>query len=92
MELDELRKKIDEIDKGLVDLFQKRMDISKDIAIYKQKNNLPIYDPVRENQKLTELKSTIKEDYQSYLESLYLLLFELSRKRQEEILSSLELD
>ena len=89
MDLSDYRKKIDEIDKGLVDLFLQRMDLSAEIALYKYKNNLPIYDPAREQQKLNELSSSVKEGCQAYISSLYSLLFELSRAEQERILNSL---
>ena len=46
--LDEARIKINEIDKQLIDLFKKRMELSKEIGLYKFDNNLPILDEARE--------------------------------------------
>ena len=87
MDMQELRQRIDEIDNGLVDLFQRRMDVSAEIALYKQENNIPIHDPARERQKLYELSDKVKEDRQAYVTALYSLLFELSRADQERILN-----
>ena len=87
MDLQELRQKIDRIDNGLVDLFQQRMDVSVEIAQYKQANNLPIYDPARERQKLYDLSGIVKEDRQAHFTALYSLLFDLSRSEQERILN-----
>ena len=86
MDLQELRQKIDEIDDGLVDLFQKRMDVSAEIARHKQEQNLPVHDPARERQKLYDLSGKVKEGRESYVTALYSLLFELSRTEQERIL------
>ena len=49
MGLDELRKEIDELDKELVALFEKRMKIVTDIAYYKLENNMEVFDRGREN-------------------------------------------
>ncbi|MCL2066549.1 MAG: chorismate mutase [Treponema sp.] len=87
MHLQDLRKKIDEIDEGLVDLFQQRMDVSAEIARHKQENNLPVYDPARERQKLHDLSGKVKEGRQAHITALYSLLFDLSRAEQERILS-----
>ena len=48
-ELENLREKIDTIDKEMIALFEKRMDIVADIAAYKIKNNLPVLNQNRED-------------------------------------------
>lgn len=50
IELNLLRKKIDEIDDKLLILLKERLEISKKIGEIKKKNNMPIYDPVREQE------------------------------------------
>jgi len=87
MDLQELRMKIEGIDEGLVSLFQQRMDVSAEIAKYKQQNNVPVYDPARERQKLYDLSHKAAEGRESYITALYSLLFELSRAEQERILN-----
>ena len=86
MELKELRQKIDKIDDELVRLFEQRMEVSGEIAQYKIKNNLPVYDPEREQQKLQELSQKVKKENETYITDLYTLLFELSRSNQERII------
>lgn len=49
MELNELRKQIDKVDKQMAKLFEERMDIVKQIGNYKKEHNLPILDKEREN-------------------------------------------
>jgi chorismate mutase/prephenate dehydratase len=87
MDLQTLRKQIDEIDGGLLELFQRRMDVSADIARYKQEANLPVYDPARERQKLYDLAQGAQTGRESYVTALYALLFSLSRAEQERILN-----
>ncbi|EHO52027.1 hypothetical protein HMPREF9099_01563, partial [Lachnospiraceae bacterium oral taxon 082 str. F0431] len=41
-ELENLRERIDTIDKELITLFEERMNVVNDIAEYKINNNLPI--------------------------------------------------
>ena len=48
MDIEALRQEIDAIDKELVDLFCKRMDVSAGVADYKKANNQPIFVPARE--------------------------------------------
>ena len=83
MDLQELRRQIDEIDDELICLFQRRMDVSGDIARFKQQNNLPVHDPARERQKLYELTEKVEEGRKSHVTALYSLLFGLSRAEQE---------
>lgn len=87
MDLEELRRKIDEIDEGLVRLFQQRMDVSSEIAVFKHQNNLSIHDPARERQKLYDLSTKMDAGRESYITALYSLLFELSRAEQERIIN-----
>ena len=47
MNLEDLRMQIDEIDDRMLELFRERMEISKQIAAYKQQHNLPILDNQR---------------------------------------------
>ena len=51
MNLSDYRVKIDEIDRQMVQLFIERMEISAKISAYKQQNNLPVFDPKREQEK-----------------------------------------
>ncbi|EJP19538.1 chorismate mutase domain protein [Lachnoanaerobaculum sp. ICM7] len=48
-ELENLRERIDTIDKELIALFEERMNVVNDIAEYKIKNNLPILNQNRED-------------------------------------------
>ncbi len=86
MDINELRMKIDKIDSELVDLFQQRMDVAKDIAQYKKNNSLPVLDVVREREKLASVSELGKEEMKDYIRVLYSLMFELSRSYQGSLL------
>jgi chorismate mutase/prephenate dehydratase len=88
MDLQQLRKQIDEIDHALIGLFYQRMDIAAQVAKYKQQNSLPVYDPVRERQKLDTLTQAAPPDRQAYVADLFALLFKLSRDEQERIMGT----
>jgi monofunctional chorismate mutase len=86
--LDEARIKINEIDKQLIDLFKKRMELSKEIGLYKFDNNLPILDEAREE--LLKKKDLILLDDKN-LEKYYLMFLEgvlnSSKEYQKDIIN-----
>ena len=66
MDLLELRKEIDRIDKAMVSLFEERMRVCENVARYKMENNLPVLDSSREQQKLQSVADMLPEDLQEY--------------------------
>lgn len=84
MDLKELRNQIDEIDEKMVDLFVKRMHIAADIAAYKKENDLPIFVPAREREKLKEVADLSGDQFGHYTRALYSMMFELSRSYQSK--------
>lgn len=87
MELSEIRTKIDAVDDQLLDLFLQRMELSEEVAAYKNEHKLPILNKTREREilaKVTE-KSGEKERYAYHLFST---LFELARSQQAELISA----
>lgn len=86
-ELIELRDRIDGIDRELVRLFGERMDVAAKIGEYKKRVGKPVYDAVREREKLNAVADLAEDEYKSYTKILYSLLFEVSRSHQDEILN-----
>lgn len=87
-ELENLREKIDTIDKEMIALFEKRMDIVADIAAYKIKNNLPVLNQNREDIVVSKVKSTVKnKDYADAAADLIKDIMEISKKFQQKIIS-----
>ena len=87
-ELENLREKIDTIDKEMIALFEKRMDIVADIAAYKIKNNLPVLNQNREYIVVSKVKSTVKnKDYADSATKLIKDIMEISKKFQQKLIS-----
>ena len=84
MELQELRGRIDQIDDQLVKLFAQRMDVAAQIADYKKAENLPIFVPAREREKLVDVAQKAGPEMENYTRVLYSMLFELSRSYQSK--------
>lgn len=88
MELDTLRKEIDDVDREIIELFTKRMDIAANIAQYKKENGKAVFDPSRERKKLADVISKSRPDMQNYTVFLFGQLFEVSRLYQNRLLNS----
>ncbi len=84
MELQELRGQIDQIDNELVRLFTQRMDVAAQIADVKKQQNMPIYVPAREREKLVDVAKKAGPEMDNYTKVLYSMLFELSRSYQSK--------
>lgn len=87
MELKDLREQMDGVDKELLALFTRRMELSGEIAGYKRQHDLPVLDAARERQKLQDVAGQLPEAMQEYGMNLYSLLFELSRSYQNRCLN-----
>ena len=87
-ELENLRERIDTIDKELIALFEERMDVVNDIAEYKIKNNLPILNQNREDIVISKVKSTVKnKDYTDSAIDFITDIMEISKKFQQDLIS-----
>ena len=87
MDLQNYREQIDVIDDELLQLFKKRMNIARQIALYKKEHNLPALDAARESEKLAVIETKASEEMRPFANKLFKLLFELSREYQEGILN-----
>ena len=87
-DLHQCRKEIDEIDRELVSLFEKRMDIAINVAEYKKKNNLPILNQQREEAVINESVKNLKnKDYETITRKFFTHIMELSRSLQDKFIS-----
>ena len=83
MDLDELRVEIDSVDRQMVELFEKRMDIASQIADYKIANGKKVFDRDREIQKIKAVKEMAHSDFNRIgVEELFSQLMSVSRKLQ----------
>jgi len=86
MDLEKIRKEIDEIDKAIVEYFNKRMRLVKQIAQYKKQNGMNISDKSREKEVLNNVTSLADEGVKEYCKSLFSVLIEISKTYQEDTL------
>lgn len=87
MDLMELREQINEIDREMLDLFLRRMQVSSNVAEYKRKNGLPVLDAARERELLANIAQQAGEDLDEYAVVLYSTILSLSRSYQHKKLS-----
>lgn len=88
MGLLELRQQIDEIDSGIVELYERRMDVSSRIAEYKISTGKKVFDRQRETEKLAKVKSLTHNEFNSHgVEELFEQIMSMSRKLQYRMLT-----
>ena len=85
-DIKELRQKIDGIDEKILELYEERMDVVRQIGKYKVNKNLPIYDAAREDAKLDAVFAAVKhKEYADGAAQLFITLMQASRELQEEL-------
>ena len=84
MDLQEIRQQIDSVDKELVQLFCKRMNLSAQVADFKKANNMPIYVPAREQEILQKVAKIADSELEESIQTLYATIFQLSREYQSK--------
>lgn len=88
-DLKQCREELDSIDLEIIKLFEKRMSIIKDVAIYKKENNLPILDETREEMMLQKnLKNLNNAELKEYYKAILETYLDVSKKYQIEIITN----
>lgn len=87
VDLAESRARIDEIDARIIDLFQRRMRISRDVAAYKKATGMQVFDKTREDAKVARAREMADAEFKDYMPTLFDLLMEMSRSYQDGILA-----
>lgn len=84
-ELKELRREIDTVDRQMVELFRRRMEITRQVGEYKAARGLPVLDQERERQVLTEKGELAGEELRPAVIKLYQTIMALSRRQQRDL-------
>ena len=87
MDLNEIREQINGVDRELLPLFLKRMELSSRVAVWKAENGMPVYDAGRERQILSDVSERAGEEMAEYARLLYGELFSLSRAYQTQLMA-----
>ena len=87
-DLTDLRQQIDEIDARIVELYEKRMEISGQVAQYKIETGKKVFDKAREEEKIRTVKALTHNDFNRHgIEELFEQIMSMSRKLQYRLLS-----
>ncbi|MCM1064603.1 MAG: prephenate dehydratase [Eubacterium sp.] len=88
MDLLELRDQLDGIDQQIVELYERRMDICKQVAEYKIEVGKKVFDRQREAEKLAKVKALTHNDFNSHgIVELFEQIMSMSRKLQYQLLA-----
>lgn len=74
-DLNKTREKINVIDEKMLDLFKQRMELAKDVALYKKENNIAIFDEQREKEVIKRNSEKLNNDellseYKNFIQAL----------------------
>lgn len=87
-DLKELRDEIDVIDRQIVELFEKRMAVSKEVAEYKISTGKKVFDRNREVSKIDTVKGLTHNEFNKHgIEELFQQIMAMSRKLQYQLLA-----
>ena len=84
IELELMRKKIDEIDDKRLAFFKERLEVSKKIGLLKKKYKMEIFDPQREQEIIDGCTQNISEDEKVYVEKFLRNLMDISKEVQSK--------
>lgn len=88
-DIQEIRQNLDIVDSKLIELFEQRFALSKEVAEYKRNTGKQVLDKDREEQKLSEIDKLVNDDeYKLYVEDLFIRIMDLSRKLQYKMIST----
>lgn len=83
----ELRDEIDKIDREMVSLFERRMEICADVARYKISTGKKVFDKEREHSKLETLTGLVEDNMNKHgIYELFSQIMSMSRKLQYQML------
>ncbi|MGN0369740.1 MAG: prephenate dehydratase [Butyrivibrio sp.] len=83
VDLQESRRRIDEIDQQIVELFEKRMSVASNVADYKLATGKPVFDKEREDAKIESLVAATEDEFNKRcVEELFTQIMAMSRKLQ----------
>ncbi len=85
----QLRRHIDRIDTVIITALAERMSLIPDVAEYKIKNNVPIFDEKREVEIMDKLKKIAAQHGLdgSFVEEIFLSCFNESKRIQNDIIN-----
>lgn len=88
LDLQEIREEIDEVDREIVSLYERRMEMSKRVAEYKIETGKKVFDKEREIVKIQKVRELATNDFNRHgVEELFEQIMAMSRKLQYKLLA-----
>lgn len=88
MDLLQLRDELDGIDRQIVELYEKRMEVCGQVAAYKIETGKRVFDKEREQQKLKTVRGLTHNEFNAYgVTELFEQIMAMSRKLQYKLLA-----
>ena len=85
-DLQKTRAEVDEIDRQIAELFEKRMRLTEDIAEFKLQHGVRVVDPEREEEMYRELRGMASSEFNAMgIQEVLKQIISISRKRQYQI-------
>lgn len=86
MELDKARIEINNIDKEIVKLLERRFNIVNEIGSYKKEHNLPVYDEKREEQVINNCVNFLEnKSYSRCIDDIYFQIMRSCKNIQNDL-------
>jgi chorismate mutase/prephenate dehydratase len=86
--LQKMREQLDALDSKLVDLFEQRFALSKEVALFKAETGGKVYDKERELRQLSSVRNMVNDkDNEIFIEDLFIHILDLSKKLQYRYVS-----
>ncbi|MDI9490077.1 MAG: bifunctional chorismate mutase/prephenate dehydratase [Clostridiaceae bacterium] len=86
------RKKINEVDRQMADLFEQRMKLSEKVAAYKKQHGLQVYVPEREEEMIRNNSNWIKDQaLTGYYSDFLRQTMRISRSYQDKLLNGMNI-
>ncbi len=86
MDIKNMREEVAKIDNEMIELISTRIKKCGEIADYKQKNGLPLYDGSSTQEKLKDIMEHTDESMRSYVYMMYSFLADISRSYEEGLM------
>jgi len=84
----QIREEIDRVDSEITALYQKRMQLTGEVAAYKIQTGKKVFDKEREREKLNKLSSLVPDSFLKHgIRELFEHIMSISRKRQYQLLT-----
>lgn len=84
-ELNQFRVDLDEIDKTIIEQLEKRFNIAREMKEYKDEHKIDVYDPIREEEVLDNVKKRVNRDlFREPIMDIYKLILKESISLQSK--------